>query len=255
MINTNIKLGVDASASIPITANIAKTGHMCVVGGTGSGKSIFVLYALYNLLKMLVSVVLYIGDFKKSGDYKGISNHFAEFSDVVTLIDDFYAEFERTPENNKEIKILLLDEYAGFIVWLTQNDKKKCDEIKGKISNLLMLGRSRHCYVWCIQQRMTAQLFPSGIGAIDNFQILIGLGRLSVDNRRSLFAGEHLENTEFEETFQPKTGQGLCLIDGQPLTAIQIPYISDKEKLKALLRKKANLGHGGTDERRRPASE
>jgi len=232
--------------SAPITADIAKTGHLCVVGGTGSGKSMFVLYALYYLLKLLVSVVLYIGDFKKSGDYKGIANHFAEFSDVVSLIDDFYTEFERTPENSKTIKILLLDEYAGLIVWLAQNDKKKCEEIKGKISNLLMLGRSRHCYVWCVQQRMTAQLFPSGIGAIDNFQILVGLGRLSVDGRRSLFAGEHLENAEFEESHCPKTGQGLCLIDGQPLRAIQIPRISDKGKLKALLRKKANLADDGT---------
>lgn len=255
MRNTRVKLGLDAEASTSITADIDKTGSTCVVGGTGSGKSMFVLYALYNLLKLLVSLVLYIGDFKKSGDYKGISNHFAEFDEVIALIDDFYAEFEQTPENSQTIKILLLDEYAGFIVWLTQNDKKKCEEIKGKISNLLMLGRSRHCYVWCIQQRMTAQLFPSGIGAIDNFQILIGLGRLSVDNRRSLFAGEHLENAEFEETYRPKTGQGLCLIDGQPLRAIQIPHISDKGKLKVLLRKKANLAQDGTDERRRPASE
>lgn len=255
MSNTIIKLGLDMETSTPITADLAKTGHMCVVGGTGSGKSMFILYALYNLLKLLVSVVLYIGDFKKSGDYKGISNNFAEFSDVVSLIDDFYAEFEHTPENSQTIKILLLDEYAGFIVWLAQNNRKKCEEIKGKISNLLMLGRSRHCYVWCIQQRMTAQLFPSGIGAIDNFQILVGLGRLSVDSRRSLFAGEHLENTEFEETYCPKTGEGLCLIDGQPLRAISIPHISDKGKLKILLGQKANLAHDGTDERRRSASK
>lgn len=255
MENTRIKLGLDAETSTPITADIFTVGHMCIVGGTGSGKSVFVLYALYNLLKLLVSLVLYIGDFKKSGDYKGITDNFAEFNEVVALIDDFYAEFERTPENSQTIKILLLDEYAGFIVWLTQNDKKKCEEIKGKISNLLMLGRSRHCYVWCIQQRMTAQLFPSGIGAIDNFQILIGLGRLSTESRRSLYSGEHMENAEFEESYHPKTGQGLCLVDGQPLRAIQIPHISDKGKLKALLRKKANLAQDGTDERRRSASE
>ena len=255
MTGTTIKLGMDVETSTPITADIDKTGHMCVVGGTGYGKSIAVLYAIYNLLKLLFSVVLYIGDFKKSGDYKGISSKFAEFSDVVSLIDEFYKEFENTPENSQTIKILLLDEYAGLIIWLTQHDKKKCDEIKGKISNLLMLGRSRHCYVWCVQQRMTAQLFPSGIGAIDNFQILIGLGRLSVDNRRSLFAGEHLENEEFEETYRPEAGQGLCLIDGQALKAIEIPYIEDEEKFKALLRKKAGLAQDGTDERRRPALE
>ena len=171
---------------------------------------------------------------------------FAEFGDVVQLIEDFYEEFQSTPEDSPEIKILLLDEYAGFIIWLLQQDKKKCEEIKGKISEVLMIGRSRHMYIWSIQQRISAQLYPSGVGAIDNFQILIGLGHLSVDSRRSLFAGEHLDNVEFEKNFHPKKGQGLCLIDGQALKAIQIPLIADKELLKALLRKKANLPDGGT---------
>ena len=234
-----MQIGYDLITEQSITAQITETGHLCCVGGTGSGKSVATLYLLFQLLKNY-SVELYIADFKKSGDYKGITEKFAEFKDVNELIEDFYAEFEKTPENNPTIKILLIDEYAGYIVWLTQNDKKKTEEIKGKISNILMLGRSRHCFVWCIQQRISASLFPAGIGAIDNFQICIGLGRLSVESRKSLFAGEHLEDTEFEEQYHPKTGQGLILIDGQELKPIQIPYISDKEKLKALLVKLAN---------------
>lgn len=234
-----LNLGFDiAHMPISIQADINKTGHMCVIGGTGSGKSMYVLYTLYGLLNLPTVAELYVGDFKKSGDYAGITLNYAEFTEVTSLIDKFYTEFENTPEGSENIKILLLDEYAGYVTWLMQNNKKKCEEIKGKISNLLMLGRSRHCYVWCVQQRMTAQLFPSGIGAIDNFQILIGLGRLSSDSRRSLFAGEHFENLDFEENFHPVQGQGLCLIDGQPLRAIQVPTISSKIRLKTLLRKK-----------------
>lgn len=234
-----LQLGYNLLTEQPITAEILETGHVCIVGGTGSGKSVATLYFLYQLLKNY-NVELYIADFKKSGDYKGITEKFAEFEEVTELIEDFYTEFEKTPENNPTVKILLIDEYAGYIIWLTQNDKKKVEDIKGKISNILMLGRSRHCFVWCIQQRMSASLFPTGIGAIDNFQICIGLGRLSVESRRSLFAGEHLEDTEFEEKYHPKTGQGLILIDGQELKPIQIPYISDKAKLKTLLVKLAN---------------
>ncbi|HBI62142.1 MAG TPA: hypothetical protein DDY31_13185, partial [Lachnospiraceae bacterium] len=171
--------------------------------------------------------------------YKGISKNFKEFQEVIGLIDKFYGIFEDTQENSPVIKILLLEEYSGLITWLVQADRKKSEEIKGKIANLLMLGRSRHCYVYCIQQRISAQLFPSGIGAIDNFQILLGLGRLSVDSRKSLFAGEHLDK-DFEESYSPVCGQGLILIDGQPLRAVQVPYISDKGRMTALLRKKAN---------------
>ena len=125
------------------------------------------------------------------------------------------------------------------MIWLTQNNKKKAEEIKHIISEIMMLGRSRHCFVWSIQQRISASLYPSGIGAIDNFQINIGFGRLSIESRKSLFAGEHLDNTAFEENYHPKTGQGLVLIDGQELQPIQIPYIADKARLKQLLQKLA----------------
>ena len=232
-----IKIGTDLETRTPITADISKTGHICIAGSTGSGKTMAVLWLLYNILNLYVK--LFIGDFKKSGDYKGITDNFAEFDKVATLIDDFYTEFEQTEEGSKTIKILLIDEYAGFITWLMQKDKKRCEEIKGKISNLLMLGRSRHCYVWTVQQRISAQLFPSGCGAVDNYQIVLGLGHLSVDSRRAMFAGEHLENEEFEASFQPGTGQGLCMADGQPLKALQIPKISDTSRLKHLLREKA----------------
>ena len=212
--------------------------HLCLVGGTGSGKSVATLYILYNILKLKEKVELYICDFKKSNDYFQLSENFAKFDKVTDLIDKFYKLFENTSEGDTIIKILLLEEYCGYIIWLSQ-DRKKCEEIKGKISNLLMMGRSRHCFVWCIQQRISASLFPSGVGAIDSFQVLIGLGRLTVDGRRSLFANEHLQNEEFEAIYKPGTDEGICLIDGQPLYPLEIPRIPDKEKLKRLLRKLA----------------
>lgn len=225
----------------PIKIDILDTGQLCCVGGTGSGKSMSVLYLLYNMLKYVkeehCKIELYICDFKKSGDFEGITNNYAEFKEVTGLIEQYYEAFENTMENSPIIKILLIDEYAGYMVWLTQNDKKKAEKIKSIISTILMTGRSRHCYAWCIQQRISASLFPTGIGAIDNFQICVGMGRLSVESRKSLFAGEHLEDTEYEERYRPKKGQGLILIDGQDIQPIQIPYIKDKERLKILLRK------------------
>lgn len=238
--NNLVKLGYDAQYRIPIFSDFSNTGHLCCIGSTNSGKSMAVLYFLYNLLKTVGNVELWIGDFKKSGDYKGLSENFSEFNEITNLVEDFYTTFEATSEDNKTIKLLLIEEYAAYITWLAQNDKKKCEEIKGKISNLLMLGRSRHTFVWCVQQRIGASLFPSGIGAIDNFQICVGFSRLTTDSRKSLFAGEHLEDEAFEKTYVPGQGQGLILIDGQHLRPLVIPHISSKDGLKALLQKYAN---------------
>lgn len=234
-----MQIGYNLLTENPINIDINSTGHLCIVGGTGSGKTVCTLYCLYNLLKNY-EVKLSIGDFKKSGDYTGIAKNFAEFSDVTECIETFYKDYQTTPENNTTIKILLIDEYAGYIIWLMQNDKKKAEEIKQMISEMLMLARSRHCFIWSVQQRMSASLFPSGIGAIDNFQICIGLGRLSVESRKSLFAGEHMENVSFENSYIPKTGEGLVLIDGEEIQPIKIPFISDKGQLKNVLVRMAN---------------
>ena len=100
-----LKLGYNVLTETPILVDINKTGHVCIVGGTNSGKSVTTLYLLYNLLNNYAAVKLFICDFKKSGDYKGISDNFSEFEEVTKCIDDFYEEFENTPENNPQIKI------------------------------------------------------------------------------------------------------------------------------------------------------
>ena len=238
-----IQLGYNIINDSPIKIDILATGHLCCVGGTGSGKTVCILYTLYNLFKNVkekfYNIELYICDFKRSEDYVGISEYYATFENITEMIEQYYEKFETTVEKNNTVKILVIDEYSGYMVWLTQKNRQKAERIKQIISTVLMMGRSRRCFVWCIQQRISASLFPSGIGAIDNFQICVGMGRLSVESRKSLFAGEHMDDTEFEETYHPKTGQGLILIDGQAIQPIQIPYIKDKEKLKRLLRKMA----------------
>lgn len=234
-----VMLGFDAEYKIPIYADFEKIGHLCLVGGTGSGKSVATLYILYNLLALKVPIELYIGDFKKSGDYANISSHFVEADEVPGMIDEFYQIFENTPEGYKGLKILLLDEYAGLLTKM-QQDKKRADDIRSKITNLLMLGRSRHCYVWCIQQRITATLFAASSGAIDNFQISLGMGHLSPDSRRALFAGEWPEDSEFIQAYQPTTGQGIIFIDGQQVRPFAIPRIDDKKLLLSKIQQRAN---------------
>lgn len=46
-----IQLGYNKITEKPIKVDIFATGQLCCVGGTGSGKSIFILYLLYNMLR------------------------------------------------------------------------------------------------------------------------------------------------------------------------------------------------------------
>ena len=58
-----MKLGYNPVTENPIYVDIETTGHICIVGGTGSGKSMAMLYLIYNLYKNY-DVRLSICDFK-----------------------------------------------------------------------------------------------------------------------------------------------------------------------------------------------
>ena len=187
----------------------APVGHTIVVGGSSSGKSTSVLYWLWKLKKY--DCTLYIADFKKSNDFCGISSNFAEFEDCYQLIKDFYETFLKTPEGGDGTKILIVDEIAGLLTHfsMTKEGKAKADEIRAIMSSILMLGRSRRCFLWLSMQRYSASIFPASSGAVDNFSVIVAVGRMTVDGRKGLLAGEHFEG---EDELQFGQGRGIVLI-------------------------------------------
>lgn len=221
---------------LPVSSLI---GHQIVVGGSNSGKSTSVLYWLWKLVKSN-DVELTICDFKASQEFAGITEpeRYAEFENSYSLIKSYYNDtFLSIPEGGDgRAHILLIDEVAGLLTHLsmTKEGKAKADEIRSIMSSILMLGRSRKCFLWLVMQRYTASIFPASSGSADNFHVCVGLGRLTVDGRKGLFAGEHLEG---EDELQFGQGRGIVLIDGQPLRALIIPKVS-KAKLLELLQGK-----------------
>lgn len=230
MIGFDFEFLENQGLKIPLFAPLAS--HLIVVGGSGSGKSTAVLYWLYKIRNY--GCKLYIVDFKASREFEGITENFAEFEASYNLIKKFYEDFLATPEGGDgKIKILLIDEIAGLLTHysMTKENKAKADEIRNMMSSILMLGRSRKCFLWLSMQRYSATIFPASSGSADNFHICVGLGRLTVDGRKGLFAGEHFDN---EENIRFGQGRGIVLLDGQPLKAIIIPQVSKKKVLKLL---------------------
>ena len=221
---------------LKLPIQVSAESHMIIVGASGSGKSTALLYILHKMTSCN-NVELTICDFKSSHEFTGISSKFAEFEDCYDTICEFYEEFLATPEGGTDkIKILLIDEIAGLLTHFsaTKETKEKAERIRQIMSSILMLGRSRKCFLILSCQRFSASIMPAGSGAADNFHVCIGLGRLSVESRKSLFAGEHFEE---EDTLLFGQGRGIILIDGEPIKAIAIPKVS-KTKLLSLLQER-----------------
>lgn len=234
-----IKIGFEVTefqgVFLPLEISLEKSCHWLITGGSGSGKSILLLYALNSLLNAPIS--LYIADYKGSGDFKGLTDKYAEFGDCVRLVEDFYSHYQNIKQNKTGERILLVfDEFPSFLIWLEgDKDKKKATEIKNKVSEILMTGRllpgNGSAWLWCVCQRADSTYFSNG--SRTNYMISIGMGRLSKESKGMLFPGE-----EIPEDYVPCTGRGLILEDGKPLRVFQVPQI-DKVRLKKLLLRKA----------------
>ncbi|QUI21569.1 hypothetical protein HZI73_04350 [Vallitalea pronyensis] len=127
----------------------------------------------------------------------------------------------------------MIDEIAGLLSHysVTKDGKKKADEIRQIMSSILMLGRSRRCFLWLSMQRYTASIFPASSGSADNFHVCAGLGNLTAEGRKGLFAGERLVD---EQDIKFGQGKGIVLIDGQSIKGLIIPKVSKKKILKLL---------------------
>ena len=228
---------------LPLEVSLEKSCHWLICGGSGSGKSVLLLYALNSLLN--APICLYLADFKGSGDFIGLTDKYTEFGDCVRLVEDFYNHYQNIKQNKTGERILLVcDEFSAFLVWLESVDKKRATDIKNKIAEILMTGRllpgDGSAWLWCVCQRADSTYFSHG--ARDNYMVSIGMGRLSKESKGMLFPGE-----EIPEDYIPCTGRGLILEDGKNLRIFQVPQIN-KTRLKRLLLKKAKQRTGEAGE-------
>lgn len=232
-----VRVGFDKTENIEdvyLEIDIRTSCHWIISGGSGSGKSYLLLYTLNSIINN--GICLYLADFKGSGDFIGLSEKYAEFGEIVNFVDEFYSKYLEIKENRTgEHIMMVIDEYAGFLVWLEAHDKKKAADIKDKISEILMIGRELpgggSAWIWVVCQRGDSTYFPRGTR--DNFMVSIGIGRLSKETKGMLFPGE-----DFPKDYAPATGCGVILEDGKPLRLFKVPKF-DKKRMKALLRKKS----------------
>lgn len=209
-----------------------KTCHLLIAGKSGSGKSLSVLWYLWQMLSTKESLC-YIADYKGGEEYELFesSSSYCSGDNAVALINEFYDFF--CIVRKYKIKLtkhysLIIEEYFGLLTALQMKDKKTATELMNKIGEILAVGRGLNLGIILVVQRPDAQLFSAG--ARENFQCIISFGRTSNDAFRMLgFSSELEENPTSAYT----CGQALCLVDGQeaPFELI-VPLIKNDFEMK-----------------------
>ena len=215
----------ETGLKIPIQLDLSEHCNLLLTGCSGSGKSYALLYLLGSVLKSNEDIEIFFCDFKNSYDFSFLEDypHYYSGDNCYEGITEYYRVFCSARQQREFTKkhLLICDEYPALVNYLQGQDKlnktKYASEVLSAISDLLCLGRGIQFYTWIVTQRADNSLFANG--ARDNFMVVIGLGRLSKEQKGMLFSGEELPERIY------KKGEGILLADGYPLREVKFPFI------------------------------
>lgn len=168
-----------------------KLPHMLVAGGTGGGKTYFILTLIEALLK--TDAKLYILD-PKNADLADLATVMPDVyykkEDMVTCIDQFYESMMARSEEMKQMPnyktgenyaylglsphFLIFDEYVAFMEMLAS---KENTAVLTKLKQIVMLGRQAGFFLILACQLPDAKYLGDGIR--DQFNFRVALGRMS----------------------------------------------------------------------------
>ena len=235
----NMGIFTETGLKIPIQLDLSDHCNLLLTGCSGSGKSYALLYLLGSVLKSNEDIEIFFCDFKNSYDFSFLEDypHYYSGDNCYDGITEYYRVFCSARQQREFTKkhLLICDEYPALVNYLQGQDKlnktKYASEVLSAISELLCLGRGIQFYTWIVTQRADNSLFVNG--ARDNFMVVIGLGRLSKEQKGMLFSGEELPERIY------KKGEGILLADGRSLIEVKFPIISDindwKNHIRAIL--------------------
>lgn len=167
-----------------------KLPHMLLAGGTGGGKTYFILTLIRALSK--TNANLYILD-PKNSDLADLAtilpNVYYKKEDMINCLNNFYKnmmmrnqmmkqmEGYKTGENYAYLGLsanfLIFDEYVAFMDALG----RESTEVMSKLKQIVMLGRQSGYFLILACQRPDAKYLGDGIR--DQFNMRIALGRMS----------------------------------------------------------------------------
>ncbi|MCP8382336.1 FtsK/SpoIIIE domain-containing protein [Clostridioides difficile] len=207
--------------------------HALIAGGTGGGKTYFLLTIIEALLR--TDAQLFILD-PKNADLADLGtvlpNVYHDKDDMIDCVNAFYdgmvARSEemkqhpryKTGENYAYLGLppyfLIFDEYVAFLEML---GTKESMSLLSQLKKIVMLGRQAGYFLIVACQRPDAKYFSDGIR--DNFNFRVGLGRISELGYGMLF-GSDVKKQFFQKRIK---GRGYCDMGTSVISEFYTPLV------------------------------
>lgn len=205
--------------------------HMLIAGGTGGGKTYFILTIIEALLQ--TNATIYVLD-PKNADLADLEtvmpNVYYKKKDMIDCLDQFYNEMMLRNENmklmdgyktgknyaylNLPAHFLVFDEYTSFMEMIGRDSI----EVMSKLKQIVMLGRQSGFFLILACQRPDAKYLGDGIR--DNFNFRVALGRMSELGYNMMFG----ENDK-DFFLKPIKGRGYVDIGTSVISEFYTPLV------------------------------
>lgn len=234
----------DYGLKVPITIDISPStnSHILICGMSGSGKSyagLGIFAKLVKLSNMAVSRNFHFADYKGEDAFNFMKScpRYHSFKNTVEALDIVYSHLNVRLSGDEDALYpipLFWDEYIANILALQGDDKEKkpseriAPTIMNKVSEILLMGRSKSVRLVVMCQRPDAIAFP--VGSRLNYGVVMVLGA-AVRSIYEMLLPDHMAQVEGRQFGR---GEGVVLLQGSELHFIKIPQYKDFEQVKQL---------------------
>lgn len=219
----------------PLTIDLSpqNNSHILLCGMSGSGKSYLEQALLAKLFLAEASGESFFADYKRDDSFSYLRNcsRYYSYKDALDALETVHARLlaRQSGEDITRTPVTLIwDEYMAAVLNLLAEDKKKAAAVMGKVSEILLLGRSLAVRFICVCQRPDALAFPAGSRLNYGVVIVLGAAVKSIYEMLLPDFKDEVKGRIF------KRGEGVMLLQGSELHYLKVPTVQDVPRMEQL---------------------
>lgn len=219
---------------VPITIDLSpKTNsHILLCGMSGSGKSYLENKLLMSLALAEPDGEIYCADYKGDDSFQYLANcvRYYSYKDTLKALEIVHGRLlarQSREDTSRNPVTLIWDEYISQILAMS-SDKKAATAVMGKVSEILMLGRSMSVRLVTSCQRPDALAFPAGSRL--NYGVVVVLGA-AVRSIYEMLLPDFMDEVKGRQFGR---GEGVVLLQGSELHYIKVPVVRDVDRMEEI---------------------
>lgn len=221
---------------VPISIDLSpKTNsHILLCGMSGSGKSYLENQILAKLALAEPEGKLYFADYKQDDSFFHLRQcpRYYPYKDTLKALDIVHGHLLARQSGEDASRNLIpvtlaWDEYMAQILAMS-SDKKAASVVMGKVSEILMLGRSLSVRIAISCQRPDALAFPAGSRL--NYGVVVVLGAAV----RSIYEMLLPDFVAVVKGRQFGRGEGVALLQGSELHFVKVGAVSNPRRMEEI---------------------